>query len=176
MDLELRLATVDDVPGMARSMAEGFASYRSFAPPGYDPPTEAMEVQRTRDRLARPDAWALVAVDVTGEQAGHVSLLRDDDEEASCAYLWQLFVRASHHGTGLAVTLHAEFLAAARERGYTRARLRTPAGQARARRFYEREGWVADPGPEFEPGLGMDLVVYRRAGLDSSVSPAGVRS
>jgi predicted GNAT family N-acyltransferase len=40
-------------------------------------------------------------------------------------------------------------------------RLFTPEGQARARRFYEREGWV-QYGEPFEAGLGIPLVEYRR--------------
>ena len=47
-------------------------------------------------------------------------------------------------------------------------RLFTPAGQARARRFYEREGWV-QAGAEFhEPALGLALVEYRYALASSS--------
>lgn len=162
MALVLREATLADVPGMVRSMIEGFDSYRSFAPPGYTPPTEAIELERTRERFVRPDAWGLVAVSDDGEQAGHVSLLRDADEAGDCAYLWQLFVRAPHQGSGLAVTLHAAFLAAARERGYSHARLRTPAGQARARRFYEREGWHAITEPYFDAIPALTMLEYRR--------------
>jgi hypothetical protein len=42
-------------------------------------------------------------------------------------------------------------------------RLFTPAAHARARRFYEREGWVA-AGDEFhDAGPNLALVEYRRA-------------
>ena len=176
MGVVLRPAALEDVPGMARSMWEGFDSYRSFAPEGWEPPAQAGEEQRTRARFVGPDAWALVAVDEHGAQVGHISLLDDVEEPGRCAYLWQLFVRAPHHGSGLAVALHDAFLDAARARGYSRARLRTPAGQARARRFYEREGWQVDGEPVLEPLLGLELVTYRRDGLASSASPAGVRS
>ena len=56
-------------------------------------------------------------------------------------YLWHLFTRPAWWGTGLAAGLHDAFLAEARARGYRTARLHTPAGHARARRFYERRGW-----------------------------------
>ena len=172
----VRPATDADLHEMTRTVAEGFDAYRSFAPPGWERPTDAVEEQRLRARFHAPDVWAVVAVQADGEHAGHVSLLDDAEDSGACAYLWQLFVRPAHRGSGLAVALHDAFLAAARERGYTSARLRTPAGQARARRFYEREGWTTDGRAELHPLLGLDLVVYRRAGLASSASPAGVRS
>jgi GNAT superfamily N-acetyltransferase len=49
----------------------------------------------------------------------------------------------------------------ARGRGYARMRLFTPAAQVRARRFYEREGWV-QAGEEFHsPGPDLVIVEYR---------------
>ncbi len=176
MPITVRPATEDDLHEMTRTVVEGFDAYRAFAPRGWERPSDDVEERRTRARFHAPDVWAVVAVDPDGAQAGHVSLLDDDEDPGACAYLWQLFVRPAHHGTGLAVTLHDAFLQAARDRGYTRARLRTPAGQVRARRFYEREGWTTDGRAELHPLLGLDLMVYRRAGLASSASPAGVRS
>jgi GNAT superfamily N-acetyltransferase len=172
----VRPATEADLHEMTRTVAQGFDGYRAFAPPAWEPPPDEVEERRTRARFRAPDVWALVAVAADGTQAGHVSLLDDAEDPGACAYLWQLFVRPAHQGTGLAVSLHDAFLAAARGRGYRRARLRTPAGQARARRFYEREGWTTDGRAELHPLLGLDLLVYRRAGLANSASPAGVRS
>ena len=52
---------------------------------------------------------------------------------------------------------------AARERGFSQMRLFTPVAQARARRFYEREGW-APAGDEFHaPGPDLVIVEYRTA-------------
>jgi hypothetical protein len=51
----------------------------------------------------------------------------------------------------------------ARERGSARMRLFTPAGHGRARRFYEREGWVP-AGEEFHAaGPNLVLIEYRYA-------------
>jgi hypothetical protein len=44
---------------------------------------------------------------------------------------------------------------------YDAARLWTPAGQSRARAFYERHGWHATGRIEFTPGLNLDVVEYR---------------
>jgi len=176
MALTVRGATEADLHEMTATVTQGFEAYRAFAPRGWERPDDAVEEGRTRARFHAPDVWAVVAVEADGTQAGHVSLLDDAEDPGACAYLWQLFVRPAHHGSGLAVTLHDAFLAAARDRGYVRARRRTPAGQARARRFYEREGWVTDGQAELHPLLGLELLVYRRPGLASSPSPAGVRS
>ena len=53
-------------------------------------------------------------------------------------------------------------MAEAARQGYESMRLLTPAGQARARAFYERRGWTAAAEPVPEPMLGLDLVEYRR--------------
>ena len=83
--------------------------------------------------------------------------------DPSLVHLLNLFVRREFWGTGVASALLAAAVAEARERGYAQMRLFTPARQARARRFYEREGWAV-AGDEFHDAA-PDLVVieYRRA-------------
>jgi hypothetical protein len=49
----------------------------------------------------------------------------------------------------------------AARRGFPTIRLFTPVGQARARRFYEREGWE-ERGEPFDAPLGLSLIEYRR--------------
>jgi hypothetical protein len=58
--------------------------------------------------------------------------------------------------------LHARALDEAAHRGFTAMRLFTPAGQARARRFYEREGWKVAGEPFDDSEFGLALVEYRR--------------
>jgi GNAT superfamily N-acetyltransferase len=155
-------ATAADAPEMAETVGIGFDTYRAFAPPGWEPPPFAVEVAAIRSRMVGEDAWALLARD--GEvPAGHIALL--SDPEPGIVYLWQLFIRPPHWGTGLADRLHAEFLDASRTRGYRSARLRTPFDQGRSRRFYERNGWRTDGVASYEEKLGLDLLVYTRKGL-----------
>ena len=161
-ELTFRVATPADAPLMAETVGIGFDGYRSFAPAGWEPPPRAVETARIAERMVRDDAWALLAFDGHAP-AGHVALLAEP--EPGVAYLWQLFVRPPFWGTGLADRLHADFLAEARARGYERGRLLTPYGQARARRFYERNGWVTDGVATFEEELGLELLAYTRAGL-----------
>jgi hypothetical protein len=51
---------------------------------------------------------------------------------------------------------------AAIARGFTAMRLFTPADQARARRFYEREGWTVAGAPFTHEDLHLSMVEYRR--------------
>lgn len=140
-------------------MREGLGTYRSFTPSGWAPPPIALDRARIADRLPRPDAWCVVA-EAGRAPAGHVALL--DDTEPGVAYLWMLFVRAPWWGTGLAHRLHGLARAEAARRGARAMRLVTPAGQGRARAFYEREGWELVGEPIWEPMLALDLVEYRR--------------
>jgi GNAT superfamily N-acetyltransferase len=55
-----------------------------------------------------------------------------------------LYVRPEAWGTGVAAELHDRAVAAIRAAGHERARLWVLEENARARRFYERHGWVAD--------------------------------
>jgi GNAT superfamily N-acetyltransferase len=118
-----------------------------------------------RDGLARDDVWCLIAEE-DGALAGHVAIMdatrhQRFPAEPGTAHLWQLFVRAPWWGSGLATQLLAAAVDEARARGYARMRLVTPAGQARARRFYEREGWSAGE-PFDDRELGLAIVEYRR--------------
>jgi GNAT superfamily N-acetyltransferase len=165
--LILRSAAVEDAPEITRTVWEGFDSYREFAPPGWQPPPEVVERAHIRERLALPDVWCMLAFD-DGAPAGHVAFIaaRERDEPHApiprLAHLWMLFVRRQWWGTGLAKDLLRLAIVEASGRDYARMRLYTPAGQARARAFYEREGWSTDGEARFEPMLALDLVEYRR--------------
>lgn len=158
--ITFRQASLDDAPALAQTLALGFASYRAWAPRGWEPPPPQLHLIGIRERLPREDAWCLLAED-GGESAGHVALLAAG--EPGVAHLWMLFVREPWWGTGLAADLLHRATAEATARGYRAFRLQTPSGQARARHFYEREGWHVHGGPVYEPALALELVEYRRA-------------
>lgn len=112
-----------------------------------------------------------VGVERAGAQrvlAGHVGFLPAIRAwravgDSDLAHLRQLFLAPDYWGTGLARMLHIRALHAACERGFTAIRLFTPTGQARARRFYEREGWTVNGEPFCDPGFGLQLIAYRRS-------------
>src|SRR4051794_24233249 len=144
-------------------MREGFETYCEFMPAGWEPTMPPAD--GFRERIATASTFTLVAEE--DDLAGHVSFVPSDVSghaapEPGLAHLWQLFVREPYWGTGLATELMQRALAEARAQGFAEMRLFTPAGQARARRFYEREGFalirVFD-----EPRLSMDMAEYRRA-------------
>jgi GNAT superfamily N-acetyltransferase len=164
---ELRRAGLEDADAITETVELGFASFRAWAGPAFDPPVRALELARVREGLARPSTWALIAFS-GGEPAGHVAITQARERAEprpdipGLAHLWMLFVRPPWWGSGLAARLNAAAVEQAAERGYRAMRLHTPLGHHRARAFYEREGWRTDGVAVPEPLLGIDLVEYRR--------------
>ncbi|HET8953971.1 MAG TPA: GNAT family N-acetyltransferase [Solirubrobacteraceae bacterium] len=164
---ELRRAGVEDAETIYDTVQIGFHSFRAWAGPDYDPPPEAMELARIREGLARPATWALLALS-GGKPAGHVAITQARERAEprpdipGLCHFWMLFVRPPWWGSGLAARLNALAVERAAEQGYEAMRLHTPAGNARSRAFYEREGWHTDGVAIPEPLLGLDLVEYRR--------------
>ncbi len=165
--MRFRDATPADAEPLARTVIEGFEHYRAFAPAGWEPPPLAAELEIAMRLLPDEHVWTRVA-EQDGRIVGQVSILPATmaglpADEPALAHLRNLFVDREHWGSGLAATLLHASTAEARARGFSTMRLFTPAGQARARRFYEREGWRA-VGEEFEvPAIGLALVEYRYA-------------
>jgi GNAT superfamily N-acetyltransferase len=172
MAWSLRPAAPRDAERITAVLAESFDGYRSFAPPGWEPPDAHAELEQLRGFLGNEEVWCLVAEE-EGEITGHVAIMpsrihahpSDDD---ALAHLWQLFVREPWWGSGLATALHAEAVREAAARGFTSMRLFTAAAHGRACRFYEREGWTPAGAPFDGLDFGMPLVEYRRA-ISSSV-------
>jgi GNAT superfamily N-acetyltransferase len=162
-----RAATPSDAERITAVTMEGFETYRAFAPEGWTPPPADDERARLLGLLAEDWVWYRVA-EHDGELVGHVGFLPAERTFApagdpALAHFRQLFVARAHWGTGLAAQLHGAALAEARARGFTAMRLFTPAPQARARRFYEREGWALARPPAFDERIGLDIAEYRRA-------------
>ena len=86
-----------------------------------------------------------IVADVGGSVAGFTMIVDDEVE--------QVYVAAAHRGSGVADALLADAEARIRAAGHSRAWLAVVAGNARARRFYERRGWV-DDGPLTYPAEG----------------------
>jgi GNAT superfamily N-acetyltransferase len=162
----IRPATRDDAEEIVATVAEGFEGYRDFAPPGWEPNLDG-ETAMLCERLESPLVWCAIA-ERDGAVAGHAAFLpasmsgHSGPPDPGLAHLWNLFVRRPWWGTGLAVELLDAAVAEAAERGFERMRLYTPAAHARARRFYEREGWEPAGPPFPSPGFGMTLVEYAR--------------
>jgi GNAT superfamily N-acetyltransferase len=164
-----RPATPDDAAAIAALTVASIRAYVWFAPEGWTPPDDEAQRELTGElgRRLAASAWGFVGED-GGALAGVVMLLpatdaNRPDPDPALVHLWQLFVAEPHWGTGLAVRLHADAVASAAARGFTSARLFTPAGQTRSRRFYEREGWATIAPPFFDERIGFEVVEYRRS-------------
>ena len=99
-----------------------------------------------RTRAAERVSDTTVAV-IGGEVAGFVMVVGDEVE--------QVYVAASHRGTGVADTLMTEAERQITRAGHSTAWLAVVAGNTRARRFYERRGW-SDAGPFNYAAAGED--------------------
>jgi putative acetyltransferase len=72
--------------------------------------------------------------EVDGTVVGFIMIAGDEVE--------QVFVDPAHHGSGIAAPLLAEAERQVGATGYAQAWLAVVVGNARARRFYEKHGWV----------------------------------
>jgi GNAT superfamily N-acetyltransferase len=161
--VRLRPAVPDDAPALLANVVAGFEGYRAFAPPGWIPPQEdtPARLAELREMLVNPGAFARVA-EVDGVFAGHVLVepgaRASPDGVMPDLHVRHLFVPEPFWGTGVARELHG----AAVDWMHGLVRLFTPTGQARARRFYEREGWTLHGQPWFVMAMQLSLVEYRR--------------
>jgi GNAT superfamily N-acetyltransferase len=103
-------------------------------------PQELVDV-RTEDSFRRRASERILdttVATVDGAVVGFVMVVNDEVE--------QVYVSAAYRGTGAAALLIGEAERQVRANGHRKAWLAVVAGNARARAFYERAGWV-DEGP-----------------------------
>ena len=155
----------------ARAVVDGVEDYRSFAPPGWTPPSLAGEVDACAAARATTQAWCLLAEARRPGASARSPLLAGGAPPRSPvgepgAWLTSATSSSAREPLGYrswAGALHAAAVDAARERGFTEMRLFTAAGQARARRFYEREGWVQAGDELHDPVPNLVLIEYHLA-------------
>ncbi len=101
-------------------------------------PQELADVRSEASFRTRASERLTTVATVDGALAGFVMVVDDEVE--------QVYVSAAHRGTGVAATLIGEAERQVKANGHGHAWLAVVAGNARARAFYERAGWV-DDGP-----------------------------
>lgn len=130
-DVTLRPATAGDAEAVATIWHDGWRD----AHLGYVP--DALFAVRTQEsfgvRAAERVGDTAVAT-VGGAVAGFVMVVGDEVE--------QVYVSTLHRGAGVADALLAEAERLVARGGHEKAWLAVVAGNARARRFYERNGWT----------------------------------
>jgi GNAT superfamily N-acetyltransferase len=151
---------------MADNLEQGFGSYRTWAAAGWEPPTRIEMLLGMMQRFTKDGSWSAVAFTADGKPAGHAAARPEFDEHEAprtdVARLTHLFVRRDYWGSGVADLLHEHILASMTERGFGSACLWTPAGQARARAFYERHRWRPTGAVDPENDLKLELLEYVR--------------
>lgn len=163
--IRFRRATVADSRALARAVFEALKDYAAFAPSGWTAPSLEEIDEKGHESLADEDVYCVVA-EAEGKVVGQITVLPatqalHPNHEPTLGHIGNFFVTRDFWGTGLAEDLHRAALDAARERGFSELRLFVPAGQARARRFYERVSWLPIGNQFDDPISGFTMVEYR---------------
>ena len=132
----IRPATDADMAAVADLWHEGWhAGHAGHVPAGLtDRRTLAAFHERTPPRVGDTVVAVTDAMEAEGALVGFVMMVGDEVE--------QLFVAPAWRGTGVAAELLVEAEGRIAAAGHDRAWLAVVAGNARARRFYEKRGWL----------------------------------
>ncbi len=161
----IRRARVDDAAALAGVNVRGWlfayadiVDVRTMLDAGGD--IEA----RWRELLAQAGEHVWVA-EPDGAVTGFVSVgrSRDDEAPADVGELRAIYLEPEAVGTGLGRALLARGETSLGELGFAEATLWVFEANARARRFYERNGWTAEPGSGPGPWGWAPSVRYRKA-------------
>ena len=178
--VRVRQARVADAPAMGRLHVRAWqAAYRGQMPDDY------LERLRPEDRAAYWDGvlrredrgGAVLVAERAGEVVGFAAAGPSPDPEGA-GELYAINLDPDHWGTGAGRALLAAAQAELARLGLAESVLWVLAGNARARRFYERAGWGADGTERTSEAFGVSVleVRYRRrfaSPESSSATPAG---
>ena len=166
----VRDATIDDAAAMGRVHVDAWrAAYVGQMPDAYL--AEISETSRAGmwRRVIQANAAARSAVIVVEDDAGdvvgfaNVGPYRGEDLP-DAGELIAINLAPSAWGTGAGTAVHAAAVERLVTMGYTDLRLWVLPGNARARHFYEREGWRIEARTRVETVQGVEVpeVRYRR--------------
>lgn len=167
--LTVRSAAPADAPAVAGVHVRAWqAAYRGLLPDEHLDGLRADEARMARYRFGVDDPeapYTVVAETDGGALVGFATIgpCRDDDAR-DAAELYALYVDPPQWGTGAGRRLLAEARSLMTARGYRRAVLWVLAGNRRAQRVYEVDGWEADGAARHEEvwAVPADVVRYRR--------------
>jgi len=157
--ISIREAVADDAPGVARVVIDTWrTAYADLMPSELLASLDLAEREAALRRALGPSddgrATFVAERDGPGEPGGRVigfasvGPCRDEDASEGEGELYALNVLPEHWGTGLGAELLARASRRLEELGCAPVSLWVLSENARARRFYEREGFVLDPARE----------------------------
>jgi GNAT superfamily N-acetyltransferase len=171
-DVVLRAPTAGDERRIAELVGACDESYRSWAPPGWEPPPVGRELDRWRGRITDGSWWTRIAVEPGGRVVGLICftqavtwVLEDSpvgDPIPQRAHISAVFTHPDRWREGIAAAMLAEAEDAMRADGYREVQLWTPR-DAPARRFYEATGWRHDGREQWLAELALPIVAYVKA-------------
>jgi ribosomal protein S18 acetylase RimI-like enzyme len=166
MTIQVRSATTDDAPAIARVNVESWqAAYRGIVSDRFLREVSVDVRERAwRDRvLSDPSRLTLVA-ERDGEVLGYCGLStpsRDEDAAFGVAEIAAVYVHPDAWRTGAGGALMESALAALRDAGWRVATLWVFEANLRARGFYERYGFTLDGSRQGHPELGPNAAEVR---------------
>lgn len=162
--LHVRPAVLADIPAITACY---LGSWRAAYEPDLDADVLAAEAEKRRSfewkrGIDDGSVGVFVAVDadtIVGVVQADLSLPPPRD----LPEITMLYVGPEMWGTGIATALLNAGIDWIRQRGGSAARLRVVEAHERARRFYQREGWVIDEGIPPATNDFFRLIYYRRS-------------
>ena len=171
-DLTLREAAPGDEPAIAALIAACDESYRTWAPPGWEPPAPGAELDRWRGRITDVSWWTRIGVEPSGRVIALVCFTQalswvDADGRAGepilqRAHVSAVFTHPERWREGIASAMLAIAEDQMRTRDFREVQLWTPR-EAPARRFYEATGWRTDGREQWLAELELPIVAYVKA-------------
>jgi RimJ/RimL family protein N-acetyltransferase len=176
----VRTARIPDASAMGRVHARAWqAAYRGQMPDDYLDGLRAEDRAAHWERTLRRDdlQGTILVVERDGEVIGFAAVGPSPDPEGA-GELFAINLDPDHWGTGAGRALLGEAQAELGRLGFGETVLWVLTGNARARRFYEIAGWVADGSERSSEVFGVTVpeVRYRRRSTSaesSSATPAG---
>ncbi|MFJ2102881.1 GNAT family N-acetyltransferase [Streptomyces anulatus] len=168
--LFVRAMTEADVPAVSAIRVTGWqVAYAGIVPQSFlNGMTVEADIQQRRRHFERSKVGAtnLVAVDAHGQVVGWACLgrFRGDGTSTAMGELYALYVQPSLIGSGIGRTLLEAVHAQANADGFSQMLLWVLTDNTRARRFYERAGYIADGTVQADDydGASVSEVRYRR--------------
>jgi GNAT superfamily N-acetyltransferase len=162
----IRPATIEDAPAIAEVHVHSWQwAYRGLISDDY---LDRLSIERRAEmhaqRLATQTEERTWVADREGQIVGFTNTgpSRDPDASPRTAEIAAIYLRREATGRGIAHALFAHAVQDLWQRGYERATLWVLETNARARRFYEKAGWVTDGTSKTEewPGVLFHEVRY----------------